>query len=340
MSGEDRKQVDISIMITTYNLENYIAETLDSVLTQDTGYSFEILVGDDGSKDKTMDILKEYQSRYPEIIQIFQMPREDDAVYNKVERAAANRMQLWEHAAGKYACFLDGDDYYIAGDRLQRMADILEQPANRDCIMCAHNLMMHYEKGSDFPLCRAKKERKISFQQYWPLMFLQANAIMFRNEEKLKNLPEALRGNFDDNNITFWLFQHGKMYYLPECMGAYRQVEGSSWNSNDELQKACSNLIGYNLELIAAPQKKRFSEIRHYPDFDYILEHIKELKPESCGPFYETAKKYRLTFAQSVYELQPEKDDISFLKVLQRRSKRGYMAAKLKRGVRKRFRSY
>lgn len=333
-------QVDISIMITTYNLEHYIAETLDSVLQQDTKYSFEILVGDDGSSDQTMDILKEYRERYPEIIQIFRMPREIGAEYNKVERAAANRMHLWQQSAGRYACFLDGDDYYISPNRLQRMAEILDSPKNRDCIMCAHNLMMHYENGNEFPLCRAVKERKITFQQYWPLMFIQANGLMFRNQEKLQEMPDALRANFDDNNITFWLFQHGKMYYLPECMGAYRQVDGSSWNSNDALQKACSNLIGYNLELMAAPQMQRISEIRHYPDFHYILEHMEELKPENCGPFYETAKKYRLTFAKSVYDMNPEKEAIGFLKALHSRAKRGYMSAKLKRGIRKLLRNY
>ena len=333
-------QVDISIMITTYNLERYIAQTLESVLQQDTKYSYEILVGDDGSSDQTMDILKEYRERYPEIIQVFQMPREPDAEYNKVERAAANRINLWQQSTGRYACFLDGDDYYISSNRLQRMAEILDNPKNSDCIMCAHNLMMHYENGNEFPLCRAVKERKITFQQYWPLMFLQANGLMFRNREKLRSMPDALRANFDDNNITFWLFLHGKMYYIPECLGAYRQIEGSSWNSNDRLQQACSNLIGYNLELLAAPQLQQISLVRHYPDFHYILEHREELKPENCGPFYETAEKYRLTVAKSVYDMNTENGDAGLLIALHRRAKPGYLSAKIKRGIRKLMRNY
>ena len=39
----------LSVLITTYNLENYVAETLDSVLAQEVNFEYEILVGDDGS---------------------------------------------------------------------------------------------------------------------------------------------------------------------------------------------------------------------------------------------------------------------------------------------------
>lgn len=296
--------MDVSVLITAYNIKEYIAQTMDSVLRQRTEFSYEILVGDDGSDDGTEELLSEYEKKYPDRIRVFSMEREAGRKYNRVERSAANRLNLLERAEGKYCTFLDGDDYYTADDRLQRMVEVLERPENRDCVMCAHNLMMVYPDGSQTPLTRAKRERKISVKQYWKLMFIQSNAILFRNRYREALPTEHCARYFDDNNITYWLFQMGKMYYLPECMGAYRQVAGSSWNAIDRLKKSASNMIGYSVELELNPKGRRLSNIRHYPDYAYLFRHRKEIDQKSCAPFYSTAVEHRLTEAVKVYRMK------------------------------------
>lgn len=60
----------ISVVIATYNGEKYIREQLDSVLAQ-TMEPDEIIVSDDGSKDKTWDILEEYKSKYPSLFHLY-----------------------------------------------------------------------------------------------------------------------------------------------------------------------------------------------------------------------------------------------------------------------------
>lgn len=295
--------MEVSVLITTYNIKEYIVQTMESVLSQKTDFAYEILAGDDGSDDGTLEILKEYEKKYPEKIRVYSMEREHGKAYNRVERSAANRLNLLGKAKGKYCTFLDGDDYYTADCRLQRMVEVLERPENKDCIMCAHNLMMVYPDGGQTPLLRAKRERKISVKQYWKLMFVQSNAVLFRNRFRECPPTENCARYFDDNNITYWLFQMGKMYYLPECMGAYRQVEGSSWNAIDRLKRSASNMIGYAVELELNPKGKRLSNIRHYPDFAYLFRHRKEINRESCDPFYGTAEKHRLTEAVKVYRM-------------------------------------
>ena len=293
----------VSVLVTTYNLENYIAETLDSILEQVTDFSFEILVGDDGSADRTVEIIRKYQQQYPERIRLFQMPREEGVAYNRVERSAANRLNLLKEARGEYCTFLDGDDYYLSKDRLQRMVNILELPENHDCVMCAHNLLLTYSDGTKVPLTRIKKEHKFSMGQYWKLTFIQSNAILFRNQYKTNPPTGNCARYFDDNNITYWLFQMGKMYYLPECMGAYRQVADSSWNAIDHLKKSASNMIGYSVELELNPKGRRLSDIRHFPDYAFLFRHRKEMNEKSCAPFYETAVKNDVTEALKVYHM-------------------------------------
>lgn len=330
----------VSILITTYNLESYIAATLESVLAQETDFPFEILVGDDGSTDQTMAILEEYQKKYPEKLRLFQMPRSEQAVYNKVERAAANRLQLWKEAKGAYVSFLDGDDFYTSTERLAKMVRLLEAPENQDCSMCAHNLSMYYSDEKQFPLCSRRREQKLGLSQYWPLTFLQANALLVRNNYAQLHPEGAVAANFDDNNITYWFFQFGKMYYLPEILGAYRQLEDSSWNSNDELKKNCSNMIGYSIERLLQPQKSWASAARHYKELNKLLR-VKNLSPEACSPFYETAKAYDLQWALTIYHYQ-EADAKTKCRVRHelRRGALAYALARAKRVLQKLLKRY
>src|SRR4051812_43081643 len=60
----------VSVLITAYNHENYIAETLDAVLGQQCDFDYEIVVGEDASSDRTPDILLEYQNQNPNRIRL------------------------------------------------------------------------------------------------------------------------------------------------------------------------------------------------------------------------------------------------------------------------------
>ena len=60
--------IDVSVVMLTYFHEDYIAQALDSVLSQETTVRYEILIGDDASQDRTPDIIREYAQRYPDII--------------------------------------------------------------------------------------------------------------------------------------------------------------------------------------------------------------------------------------------------------------------------------
>ena len=107
----------------------------------------------------------------------------------------------------------------------------------------------------------------------------------------------------DDNNITCALLKHGKMYYIPECLGAYRQVQGSSWNAIDAVKQAASNFIGYSVERECVPEYRRISDIRHYPDLRTLYRNRRELSPERLSPFYQTAGKLRLRESLKVYRM-------------------------------------
>ena len=80
----------VSILCTAYNHEQYIAQTLDSFLSQQTDFPFEILVSDDASTDGTAEIIRDYALRYPGVVRAF-LPHAPAEVRPLVEQEILER---------------------------------------------------------------------------------------------------------------------------------------------------------------------------------------------------------------------------------------------------------
>ena len=95
-----QEEVKISIIIPVYNVEKYLHECLDSIINQ-TFKDLEIICVDDGSTDKSSEILEEYEQKDKRFTVISQP--------NKGVSAARNRGM--QQAKGKYIMFVDSDDW-------------------------------------------------------------------------------------------------------------------------------------------------------------------------------------------------------------------------------------
>lgn len=120
------REVMLSVVMTTYNHERYIAEAIESVLRQQTTFAVEIVIGEDCSSDRTLNIALDYQRQYPEAIHIVR------SEHNVGWRA--NYRRTIAASTGKYIALLDGDDYFTHRKKLQMQVDLLE--ANSDVGMC------------------------------------------------------------------------------------------------------------------------------------------------------------------------------------------------------------
>ena len=89
----------VSVIITAYNLENYLSGAIDSVIFQ-TYSNIEIIIVDDGSIDKTPLICDEYAKKDKRII----------VIHKKNGGVSSARNAALNIAKGDYICFLDGDD--------------------------------------------------------------------------------------------------------------------------------------------------------------------------------------------------------------------------------------
>ena len=98
----------VSVTIVTYNHGNMLAECLDSILSQVTPFSVEILVGEDASTDQiSRKIAQKYFDLYPQRIRLFQR--------SVNVGACGNYFSIVQESQGEYIAHIDGDDKMLPG---------------------------------------------------------------------------------------------------------------------------------------------------------------------------------------------------------------------------------
>lgn len=117
----------LTVVVSCYKQQNYIAECLRSILSQDVNFDYELIVADDFSPDNTRGVIEEFHRNYPEKIQI---------LFQDVNVGAArNYFAVHKLAKGKYVAHFDGDDVMLPG-KLQAQVDVME--ANSHCHIVFH----------------------------------------------------------------------------------------------------------------------------------------------------------------------------------------------------------
>ena len=117
----------VSVCMTTYNHEAYLAQAIESVLAQQTSFGVELVVGEDCSTDRTAAICREYAAKYPDRIRLVTSPE------NVGWRA--NYRRTFEACRGKYVAYCDGDDWWSDPRKLQMQADLLRIPVDRPAMV-------------------------------------------------------------------------------------------------------------------------------------------------------------------------------------------------------------
>ncbi len=118
---EQDNEIMVSIVCDAYNHEKYIADALEGFVMQKTNFAFEILVHDDASTDRTAEIIRDYEKRYPNLIKpIYETENQYSKQDGSLERIQFGRVK------GKYTAMCEGDDYWTDPLKLQKQFDAME----------------------------------------------------------------------------------------------------------------------------------------------------------------------------------------------------------------------
>ena len=219
----------VSVLLTTYNHEKWIAQAVESTLIQETNFDYEVVILEDCSTDSTREIVLDFQRRYPDKIRLIL------SAENKNDNT--NFVAAWETSPSQYVAVLDGDDYWTSLHKLQKQADFLD--AHPGCAICFHNVWIAYEDGRREPWDRVyDKPKEVSgLEDLWSGVFIPSPSPMFR-----KGLFERFPTWFDTELSADWATyilhaQHGDIRYIDEIMGVYRDHSGGLWSGSSEIEQ-------------------------------------------------------------------------------------------------------
>lgn len=212
-----KNEIKVSVCVVTYNQEDYIADCLDSLISQQVNFGFEIIVGEDFSTDSTRSIVKSYVDNYPDlIIPLF---------YEENKGSVENVKNVYKRAKGKYIVHMDGDDLALP-NKLQKQFDILEM--HEDCNVCTHNAFrvdvngLLLENHIEFP--EGKYNLLNLFQK---LPFFTHSTKMFRNKYSPEFWDTLLSKPYIfDSDIHIENAVDGDIFHLDEKLGKYRVGSG------------------------------------------------------------------------------------------------------------------
>jgi glycosyltransferase involved in cell wall biosynthesis len=188
----------VSVLMTSYNRENYIAEAIDSVLSS-TLTDFELIISDDTSSDRTVEIARTYAAKDPRI-KVF--------VNEKNLTDYPNRNRAASYATGKYLKYLDSDDVMYP-HTLQVMVDHMEQFPEAGFGLCA----LHDDKP--YPVVISSKQAYLEhFYTYGHFGRAPASSIIRRDAfEKVGGFTgENMIGDFQ---MWFILAREYPMVKIP-----------------------------------------------------------------------------------------------------------------------------
>ena len=221
----------LSIIVPTYNHGNFIAQMLEGALNQETNFDFDIIVGDDASKDDNAMIISKFAQKYPNKIRAFLHSKNLGPLEPRELGGKNNVGFLFSQAKSEYIALCEGDDYWKDPLKLQKQVDFLDR--NAEYSLCHHQLQVIYEDNSTSHYFNAEDQRDTSTirdlldDETW---FLGTESTVFKNIF-IDGMPDWWwKTASGDLGIFIEVARYGKIKYLPDTMGTYRKHRGGMTN--------------------------------------------------------------------------------------------------------------
>ena len=243
----NKNEIVVSVCMITYNHEAYIRQAIESVLSQKTGYEFELVIGEDCSTDTTRAICEEYAgtqiriSLLPSVNNLGLMP---------------NFIRTMQACRGRYIAFCEGDDYWTDPLKLQKQVEFLE--SNSSYAGCAHQSMVLVD-NNESRLFRQQVPTEIAVTDLIGLRLFHTASVVFRSSvlELIYKAPPVISG---DRLVNFCIAFSGKYRFFDDCMCVYRL--------HDAGMSSVATIDQMKLDLNSVPYLKKINPA--FPQYHYL----------------------------------------------------------------------
>lgn len=261
-----------SVIIPSYNRENELPKSIESVLNQ-TYKNFELIIVDNGSTDDTKELVEKYQKTDSRIKYLWQ----ENSGSPAGSRNTGIKKSLYDWVA-----FLDSDDYWYPS-KLEEVKKVIEN--NNDLIAVSHYEDKYVNNIFNSTL---KHGEKLSSDTYNDLLFngnnLSTSAMCVRKDkiEEVKYFDER-RDYFAVEDYDMWmkLSKVGKFYYIDKALGVFSISDNNMSNNNELINNNLKVLVLNHIDSLSISNKEKVKRI-HASRIDYYK-----------GRTYQVNKEYR-----------------------------------------------
>lgn len=266
----------VSVIVPAYNAEDFIAETLDSILCQ-TYKNIEVLVVDDGSQDNTPQIVETFAQNNPNII-----------IWRQQNKGVASARNLAiEKSKGEYIAPIDADDIWFP-EKLEKQMQVMLKSDPLVGMVYAWSVYL----DEDSTLTKTCQTSYFEGNIYIPLLY--GNCLGNASSPLIRRscinrvggynckLKEQKAQGCEDWDIYLRIAEYYKVKVVPEVLIGYRQVIGSMSFNAESMKKS--------VELVFANTQKRYPEIPtsiyrwSSSNFNWYL----ALRSNQCGDHWNT----------------------------------------------------
>ena len=268
--NKETYRYNLSILLVSYNHEQYITKAISSIFDQVIEGPIEIVIADDASTDNTLKLIKSFEYKNPKFHFKFLDNTKNVGITKNYQRgfAACN---------GKYVAVLEGDDYWSSDYKLQRQSDFLEN--HLECDLCSVNYLVFEEEKAKFtPRTTISNGHRFLTAQELIMDNLVGNfsTCMYRKSALLR-LPTNL---FDIQSYD-WIVNicvaQGKLIgFIEEPMSVYRLHEKGVWSRLSHVQK-----LKEQAELI--PAYNAITNFQFNKEFSFLLKGLDSTIAQMSG---------------------------------------------------------
>ena len=244
----------VSVFCITYNHVNFIRDAIEGFLMQETTFPVEIFIHDDASTDGTAEIVKEYAEKYPKL---FWTVLQTENQWSK-GKANAFFCGLMQKQRGEFVALCEGDDYWIAKEKLQKQVEVLE--GDHKLVGCCHEILSNLipNNGSVFVshfshLCLSQR---VDLNYLLHSNVVATSSAIFRRKQAC--FPQEAFEGLAMGDWPMWivLAKNGDFWFDSTPRSFYRVHPGGVWSSTKSEKGEFESL-------------KMLSKMSHYIDKKY-----------------------------------------------------------------------
>lgn len=212
----------VSVIMITYNQQQFIEDAVRSVLKQKTQYNYELIIADDASTDKTGEIVEELMLANPNKIKYLR--REQNMGLQN------NFLDAYKKARGKYVAICEGDDFWCSRHKIERQVNFME--THPDYTVCFHRVINFYIDDNSKSLSNPKQKKSITLEDLSKSNVITNLSVMYRklNNEKLPDWLTCIK--LFDYGMHSIHSSYGKIGFIKYPMAVYRRHSGGIWSGN------------------------------------------------------------------------------------------------------------